>query len=106
MTRLGDLPQMFWRSRFDRDLEMRFALAGVAPHRDWTDWRSLYFSVKTALRYPETAPGLRNKQRIWKCLRHVGDAIEQLIVNMEPEIEKSMPSAVIYGNTVGGESLG
>ncbi|KAK4242817.1 hypothetical protein C8A03DRAFT_10999 [Achaetomium macrosporum] len=73
VSRLPDLPQSFWRSRFLPPLEMGFAL----PERvDWDqdremDWRGLYFLLRRALR-AYRASGRRNKSTGSSVLARLG----------------------------------
>ncbi|GAD94756.1 hypothetical protein AOR_1_502134 [Paecilomyces variotii No. 5] len=64
VSRVDNLSQLFWKSRFSPEFEMGFILpVRLDDHRDW---RRLYFAIKHALRNPERFPRLRNRKRIWQ----------------------------------------
>ncbi|PGH08761.1 hypothetical protein AJ80_07799 [Polytolypa hystricis UAMH7299] len=58
------LPQTFWRCRFSSDADMGFALP-LDADRGFTDWRSLYFSIRHGLRKQQIPDDLKNRKVIW-----------------------------------------
>jgi hypothetical protein len=63
------LPQSFWASRFSADREMSFYSMYV-PQDPRRNWRDLYFQLRQALRDTSATGYFRNRQRIWRRLRH------------------------------------
>ncbi|KAI8632986.1 hypothetical protein F5Y19DRAFT_491590 [Xylariaceae sp. FL1651] len=63
------LPQQFWSSRFDPDMELGFVFVrGFCPAPTGrVDWRALFFKAKEALR-SDLFPGFLNRRRIWSIL--------------------------------------
>lgn len=87
MSSPNQLPQTFWRSRFDPELEMGFVFAGDAQahlslvQSQQPDWRDIYIKAKANLTDVELFPGLRNRQRIWRCLQPVASAVKVRLRN-------------------------
>ena len=65
------LPQSFWESRFNPNLEMGFFFAGqTSSFTSRTDWRTLYSDLRDRLSGKDNR-GLRNRRRIWLCAQAV-----------------------------------
>ena len=72
------LPQSFWASRFSTDKEMSFYSMYV-PQDPRRDWRHLYFQLRQALQDASATGYFRNRQRIWRRLRHTTKCLLPLL---------------------------
>ncbi|CAH0046370.1 unnamed protein product [Clonostachys solani] len=75
------LPQAFWATRFALNRELGFVFAHEKPQQSDTKkpWRLLYKEYTEVLRTGEEIPGIRNRQRIYRCVTDFALAAEQLL---------------------------
>lgn len=76
-----DLPRSFWRSRFfmDEETEMLCDKKELTTLGPGHDWRGLYFGVKHALRDTTRHGHVRNRRRVWRCLRSMTECVISLV---------------------------
>jgi hypothetical protein len=79
LTHPNDLPQAFWASRFAADNEMGFFPLDweVAPVK--SNWRQIYLSLKENLQDCSKIGHMRNRRRIWNCIRHLWSPLNMML---------------------------
>lgn len=105
------LPPSFWCSRFLEYRELGFLCVSL----DLTSanspgyWENLYHAVKAELQDRSGSGHLRNRDRIWRSLRHITDCLVPLIEQnpslLPPDTLKSSfaPLRYVLGPAVGGQ---
>ncbi|KAH7324434.1 hypothetical protein B0I35DRAFT_424165 [Stachybotrys elegans] len=83
------LPNAFWQSRFRREFEMGFYVAGNLPALASRDWRLLYDQVQNFLAHPRSHDSLYNRHRIWNSLHPVYSTLEAMQTKETPSQQNS-----------------
>jgi F-box domain len=111
VSRVHQLTQEFWRSRFKHHREMGFVLACQEDTQRGLDWRKQYFTAKsTLLKDHDAAPSFHNKRRIWNELSHASLVLSRMIRKWSAHgglgyVYEHLPTHGKLGRSISGKLL-